>query len=299
MQNNMKVCGIENWKVEHRGTICCYLRQGEADNPVVHLLHGNGFSALSLLALADALPANWTLLATDIPGHGGSALDNQDNPDWTRLADQVAVSLQARTRGPVIGIGHSMGGVLSLRMASRYPELFCQLVLLDPVLFPPALLGAQRMLRLTGLAGRLPLPRRARSRRYRWPALRDAETYLRARSLYARWHERALRGFLATGLRQTPAGVELACAPQWEAAIFASHPGDLWGDVKRLVVPTDIVVASEGFGFITPGAARAMRLNSRINIHAFNGSHCFPMESPAETAGLLLSCIDKQGITGR
>lgn len=291
MQNNMKTCGIESWKIEQRGPICSYLRQGQPDNPVLHLLHGNGFSALSLLALADALPIEWTLLATDIPGHGGSENDNPDNPDWTHLADQIAHSLKGRIDGPVIGVGHSMGGVLSLRMAARHPQLFSQLLLLDPVLFPPAMLGAQRMLQLTGMAGRLPLPKRARARRWQWPAMREAEVYLRGRALYSSWHERALKGFMATGLKQMGGQVELACQPAWEAAIFASHPGPLWRDVKGLLIPVDMLIASEGFGFIRPGAERACRLNSRINMHDLIGSHCFPMEKPNETAEFVKSCI--------
>lgn len=297
MQKNMNICGIENWEVDQRGPICGYLRHGIPDKPVLHLLHGNGFSAMSLLALAEWLPPDWTILATDIPGHGGSVSANDDNPDWTAMADQIAASLHERivsglVAGPVVGIGHSMGGVLTLRMAARHPDLFSRLVLLDPVLFPPLLLVAQRVLGMVGIAGKLSLPARTRRRRWQWGSRLEAEGYLRMKKLYRDWHDRAMQGFICTGIHEVDnGGVHLACKPQWESGIFASHPGALWRDVRHLGIRTDILVASEGYGFIRPGARRAARINQHVYIHPVAGSHCFPMEKPEETSALIVACI--------
>lgn len=292
MQKIIKVCGIENWKVRQYGPICGYLRQGSTGKPVLHLLHGNGFSALSLLAMAENLPEDWTLLLTDVPGHGASSLPKADKPDWSGMAALIAESLRERHGGPVIGVGHSMGGVLSLKMAAAAPRMFDQLILLDPVLFPPWMLVAQRVLRLVRLAEKMPLPARTLKRRRNWLDRDDACVYLRQRALYREWHPRALQGFAASGLREClPHGVELSCQPEWEAAIFASDPGTIWNDVGRLAIRADILVASRGYGFIGPAARRATRLNRNFHIHPVAGSHCFPMENPQLAASLILECI--------
>ena len=41
----------------------------------------------------------------------------------------------------VIGVGHSLGGVLTLYAAIRRPDLFRALVFIDPVFLPPAVLA--------------------------------------------------------------------------------------------------------------------------------------------------------------
>ncbi|MDP2549249.1 alpha/beta fold hydrolase [Oceanobacter sp. 4_MG-2023] len=302
MPKNMTVCGVTGWKKVTVGSICGYWRQGRVGQPVLHLLHGNGFSGLSLLALGNALPEDWSLLLSDIPGHGGSApTAHRGFPDWRLLAADLTHFVQQVVatewtllpdsghlpRPEVVGVGHSMGGILTLMMAEQCPDLFQRLILLDPVLFPPALIGSQKLLQVTHLWRHNPLVRRAAARRARWESPAAAAEYLGSKSLYKDWHVLAFNGFLTTGLRPAGAGtgaVELACAPQWEALIFASAPLGLWRAVRNMPVPVHLLVATTGFSFIAPGARRAARLNPLMSVETVAGNHCFPMEHPEPTA---------------
>jgi pimeloyl-ACP methyl ester carboxylesterase len=297
MPKIMNICGVEGWKKVSVGSICGYWRQGLADKPVLHLLHGNGFSGLSLLALVNELPKDWSLLVTDMPGHGESAaVTNPGFPVWEKLAAELAQYVQSvlaaeRVAGvpgsflPVIGVGHSMGGILTLMMAHQCPGLFQQLILLDPVLFSPVLIRAQKVLQMTRLWRRNPLVRRASARRCCWPSAAAAGQYLGGKALYKDWHALAFDGFLTTGLRpQENGSVALACSPLWEARVFASAPLGLWQTVRQTTIPVHILVAASGFGFIAPGARRASRLNPLLHHERVAGNHCFPMEHPGPTA---------------
>ena len=109
----------------------------EGEGEPLHFLHGNGFCGLTLAPLAEEITdGSHPLLFTDLPGHGASGgPDVNAQPDWNDMADRVANSIAARIDRPVTGIGHSMGGVVTLLAAARYPDLFSRVVLLDPVLF--------------------------------------------------------------------------------------------------------------------------------------------------------------------
>ena len=84
---------------------------------------------LTLAPLAEEITGgSHPLLFTDLPGHGASeGPDVNAQPDWNDMADRVANSIAARIDRPVTGIGHSMGGVVTLLAAARYPDLFSEL----------------------------------------------------------------------------------------------------------------------------------------------------------------------------
>ena len=95
------------------------------EGPPLLLLHGFGGAAWNFTELAPLLPGR-RLLVPDLPGHGGSA--PLPAASMSALADAVAELLP----GPLPVLGHSMGGVVALRLAERRPELVTGLVLAAP-----------------------------------------------------------------------------------------------------------------------------------------------------------------------
>src|SRR5581483_8981091 len=66
------------------------------------------------------------LVVPDLPGHGGSS--PLPAPSLSAFADVVAGLLDE----PAAVFGHSMGGVVALRLAERHPELVRSVVLAAP-----------------------------------------------------------------------------------------------------------------------------------------------------------------------
>lgn len=90
------------------------------------LLHGFGGAAWNFSELVPLLGER-RLIVPDLPGHGGSA-PLPAAPSLTPYADAVAELLDE----PVGVLGHSMGGVVALRLAERRPELVHRLLLAAP-----------------------------------------------------------------------------------------------------------------------------------------------------------------------
>ncbi|MFN8647051.1 MAG: alpha/beta fold hydrolase [Gemmatimonadales bacterium] len=106
------------------------LRAGHGDTTLV-FLHGYGESLMAWRLLLDRFTARYAVLAVDLPGHGLS--DRPDGPyDYPALVARLARMLDQETRGPVILVGHSMGGQLATGVALARPERVRALVLIAP-----------------------------------------------------------------------------------------------------------------------------------------------------------------------
>lgn len=101
----------------------------------VVLVHGMGDHAGTWLRVAPELMPRHRLLIPDLPGHGESAPRGRALSDGTlTLADQqagVEALLDACTEGPVVLVGNSMGGWISMLIARDRPEKVARLVLIN------------------------------------------------------------------------------------------------------------------------------------------------------------------------
>jgi len=111
---------------------------GPADGPVIVCVHGLGGSAVNWTAIAPLLTGTYRMLAPDLAGHGltqslGRGTDVAAN---RALLHRFITSVAG---GPVILMGNSMGGMISLLEASVAPGAVAGLILVDPALpFVPA-----------------------------------------------------------------------------------------------------------------------------------------------------------------
>ena len=100
----------------------------------VLLLHGYTGSPAEVRPLAEALAARGSYVELPLlPGHGDTpeAMLGVQAEDWYVAAEKRLLGLVA-VRGPVALVGFSMGGLLSLMLAARYPQAVTGIALLAP-----------------------------------------------------------------------------------------------------------------------------------------------------------------------
>lgn len=103
---------------------------GRGDTTLV-FLHGYGESLLSWRALLDRFTRRYRVLAVDLPGFGLARSPEfaYDYSGYERWLDSV---LSRYTTGPVVVVGHSMGGELAAGIALARPDKVVAAVLLAP-----------------------------------------------------------------------------------------------------------------------------------------------------------------------
>ena len=106
---------------------------GPADAPVIVCVHGLGGSAVNWLALAPLLTDRYRVLAPDLAGHGLTRSLGRGTgvPANRALLDRFVAAVAG---GPVILMGNSMGGMISLLQAATAPATVSRVVLVNPAL---------------------------------------------------------------------------------------------------------------------------------------------------------------------
>jgi 3-oxoadipate enol-lactonase len=140
--------GFEERHADVKGARLRYFVGGEGD-PVV-LVHGLGGAATNWTLLAPELALGHRVLVPDLPGHGGSA-PLPATPNLSVFADRVAVLAAREGMSPSAVVGHSMGGVVALRLALRHPGAVTKLVLAAPAGISSTTRRAEYSLRMVGL----------------------------------------------------------------------------------------------------------------------------------------------------
>lgn len=121
-------------------------------------IHGFTGGPYELEPFVDFLKANtdWKIVVPTLPGHGETlSLNKLSAENWLMAAEQTLRQLQKEVEQVYI-IGFSMGGVIALYLANRYP--ICKLVLLSAAakyIYPTQLLQDIREIAKEAMAGKL------------------------------------------------------------------------------------------------------------------------------------------------
>lgn len=108
--------------------------EGDPEDQVALLIHGWSSSWYALSPLLPLLSERYHCFAVDLPGYG-------ESPKMTARASiegyaDLLADFVREVSGdkPVVLIGHSMGGMISLTMAQRHPDLVERMILLCPTI---------------------------------------------------------------------------------------------------------------------------------------------------------------------
>jgi pimeloyl-ACP methyl ester carboxylesterase len=283
---------LERWQFPtNRGFTLRGFHSVPSGKPLLHMLHGNGFSSLMYQPLLSMLSEHFDLFLSDAQGHGDSDHGGLF-VGWNQSAELALAALRAHL--PLFGdvqvyaLGHSFGAVLTAIINSQANSPFRQVILLDPVLFTPWMLRTMQGLDLLGLYRFNPLAKKALKRRQHWPDPTQAAEYLQQRALFASWHPDALAAYIHHSMVQESGGIRLKCRPEREAEIFASYPKRLWQSLRQPCSDTLVLYGDQSYPFVAKAVTRWQQLNQAVHIRQVRGDHCFMQQQPSQTAALIL-----------
>ena len=135
---------------------------------------------------------------------------------WRSLTHELINAIESRHSAPVIGLGHSLGAVLTLWAAASRPVLFSRVILMDPPLFVPTKRWLLAGITALGLAPWLnPVAQKARNRRQHFTSLAEAEAYWRPKPLFRDFHPQCFQDYVAHALQPDQDGFSLRFPAEW------------------------------------------------------------------------------------
>lgn len=268
---------IEKFLPRAGGEMCMFDWRGES--PALLFAHGASFHARCWDAVIERLPNR--CIAIDLRGHGRSdapALPLQ----WRIFAEDVIAAAQDAQADHLIGVGHSLGGHAIAEAAALRGDLFDRLLLIDPVILPPAAYR-HRSDEANGAA----------RRRSEFASIDEMKDKLGARLPFSAWDARVFDDYCRHGLLPKPDGsFTLACAPATEAAVYdagAMPAADLSDLLPTIHTPTLVIRSARS----QTGPRDFMASPTRSDLASLlpqgkdvivEGSHFIPMERPAQLA---------------
>ena len=115
------------------GQIVHAVDAGKPNRQVALMIHGWSSSWYAMSPLIGLLSQRFRVIAIDLPGYGKSP----PLPKRTTINEYVeflADFIEKVSDGPVVLVGHSMGGVISITLAMKHPALVERMVLLSPTI---------------------------------------------------------------------------------------------------------------------------------------------------------------------
>ncbi len=261
----------------------------------LHFLHANGYPPQCYQPLLDYLKTEYHVFGMLMrPLWNGAKL--QDIQNWHPLSDDLLRFLADREPAPVIGVGHSLGAIVTLRAALREPRKFLALVLIEPVLFVPSFLVMWRIVRSLGLGDRLhPLIAGAKRRRRTFDNLETVFHGYRNRPIFRYMSDESLRTYITGITRRGTNGVyELVYSPDWEVQIYRTsmQDFDIWRGLPKLQVPTLFIRGAETDTFLEEAARLVKRKQPKARVEALaRSTHLVPLERPKEVFEIMQSFL--------
>ena len=263
--------------------------------PLIHFAHANGVPSQVYEKLFDQLKDEYDVIYVPLIG---SDKRYPVTEHWPHLVQQIIDSIVQQAKGrKVIGLGHSLGSVLTLMASYQRPELFSQIIMLDPPLilgkhsfiFHLAKIFKPKMIDQITPAGL------SVRRRDHWASREEAGELLGTKGFYQPFDADCFQAYLNYALTDDPVrgGVTLTIAKMDEVEIFRKNPSWGWLPMRKPNVPVHLIVGDQS-AFLKRGLPQAAKKKLGIPFSVTNGGHMFPLEHPIEVVQLIKEKIVEQ-----
>ena len=256
---------------------------------ILHFAHANGFPAGTYAKLLGFLRQEYVVIAIKKLGHNPKYPVDEN---WEGLIKELVDHIESNAGEPVIGVGHSLGGILTFMAAYHRPKLFREIIMLDP----PLAYGPLALLLFLGkklrLIGRIRLVAQTKKRRTQWSSSQEAEAYLMQKAPFNSFDPDCLRDYVQYGTTASETGVKLSFDVNVESNIFKATPHNMSSLRKRLSVPGTVIIGENSY--VSGRSLNRFAKRHGLYLERFNdGSHLFPLEYPERTAVLIMETIEK------
>ena len=207
--------------------------------------------------------------------------DAQYLKTWDQLADDLIVFLDQQKLEQIVGVGHSLGAVVSVLAARKRPDLFRRLFLLEPVLFPQYFQWIFAVVPIWLRQRIIPVSKIANNRKDQWPDRETLFNSYRQKKIFRDLSDSVLNDWIDHGTFKNKDGqLQLVFPKNWESRVYATVPYVV-EDIFNLPIAVHIL-RGEKTNVISP--AMWQRIKNKMTDQRLweleNSTHLAPLEFP-------------------
>lgn len=253
---------------------------------VAHFYPGNGLPVGVYQPLLDILAEKYQLTSLAYRAQWPDAKAQKGQVRWSLYADDLIDFLEAHYSEPIIGMGHSQGGYATIVAAAKRPDLFKELILIDPA-------SVSKFNEL--LLGLIPYPikkwfdpyKSALKKKAIWESPAAYLATLQSNRAYKRIPPENLEIFAENSLEPENGHYKLAFPIDWEVSNFAL-PTNLDRYIKQLKVPYRFILGKPSvFSSDKVRSSWKKVVTGPITVNSQYG-HLIPLEAPEYCAAQIL-----------
>lgn len=258
---------------------------------LIHFAHANGYPPEGYKQFVQPFLDNYEIIASKY-----RPLWGEQNPvelkNWSTFANDLIRFMDEKGLTNVIGMGHSMGGTISSIAAMKRPDLFEQLVLIDPVIFPKKYNLWTNFFPNSFLKRMIPIAKASSKRRDQWESKQEVFDSWRKKRVFKRFSDSVLTDFIdAAIVPSSKEGVTLAYPKAWETQVYVTAPY-IFSDLVKIQIPLTVIKA-EHTNVITDGLwDEWQQKQPAANLIEYkDAGHLVPMEYPVPLAETIMNQI--------
>lgn len=253
----------------------------------IHFAHGNGFPSSCYRQMLSVLEKQYHCCFIDKIGH------NPDYPvtdNWSLLVKELINSIELQASSPVIGVGHSLGGILSFCAAIERPDLFKSLILLDAPIIGRIKSNLLKLFKQLGMIDHVTPAHRTRGRKKTWRTKEQVLAYLLSRPLFKHFSRASLEDYIQHGMYKDSDGYRLRFDSRVEYQIYRTIPHTLYEYEGKLSVPAALIYGTDSH---MVGNRDLLYMEKKYHMTCFKapGAHMFPMEYPKQAGEAVIKAI--------
>lgn len=249
----------------------------------IMLLHANAYTPECYKKFAAEFTDTYQLIAPKLrpllPHSDPSKLRS-----WNLFAEDLIDFMDLTGLKNIRVIGHSLGAVTALIASYKRPDLFKQLVLIDPVILQNSFIRGTSILPFWIKKKYIPIVKIASKRRNEWASKSDVHQHFIKKKLFKNFDPDVYKDFVQFGTVDKKNKIVLSFPPEWEARIYATPP-NLWSILSKITAPTLIIKAEHSDVITTLSWQRIQNLMSSSQfLEMKEVGHLIPFEKPVELA---------------
>ena len=255
----------------------------DSPGPTMIFLHATGFLPWLWHPIAREFASSYKIIAPYICDYR-KADPEKGCLRWSTVAQDIASLCSRNNIENLLLVGHSMGATILTLANALYGVKARGMVLIEPIFLH------EDFYHIRFTANDHPLASKSLKRTSHWRNATEAMGYLTSKALFRNWTKEMLELYITYGMKERKGGgLELACSPKTEAALFLGGVQyNLWPILPTVSCPILVVEGgtSDSKQYIDLKRAVSILPNASHMIIADAG-HLIPMEQPSTITAII------------